>query len=1344
MSRKTAPSYWHTLLDGLSSSTKIWLDGFGHSQTHSQTSSQTSTRGTHGYLKKTFSLDAKTKKALLTFAKKNQLSPEILLQGTWGLLLNRYAGADDTSYGIFTKKSKKIFPLRSTIHPKLTLLAYLKALQKQLDKSIKEASQFDAAVFKDTFEYIFLPSGNIKPRDIKAEAHALLFQVVKLPSLQFAFYYDKVKFSTESISQLVTHFKLILDTVLTSPRQFTTHFSILTDEEKQKILLDWSAPKDPLPLELKKHCPHDLFSEWSDKHPENIAIHYNSQKLTYSELEKHSNQLANLLHNNKVQAGDTVAVFMDRTPAIIIAMLGVLKTGAIYVPLNLNYPDERIDFILNDCKAKIILVNNTSRIPKTLHNRCLTLNDSLIELNGLSSKKITVKIKPEKPAYIIYTSGTTGKPKGVIINHISLVNLTHWYRKHFNITQFDRASQFASQGFDPFFCETLPFLATGASVYIINDHDKLSPGIFLPWLKEHKITVCDLPVAYALMLFTLPWPEQLNLRIVKIGGESVTHYPTQTFPFEIWNGYGPTEATIESTFMKIYEANTPSEKQPLQHAPPPIGKPISNFEAYILDHHSQPVPIGVAGELMIGGIGLSRGYLGRTKLTREKFIRNPFSNNPKSKLYRTGDFARWLPDGNLEFNGRRDDQIKIRGFRIELSEIQTHLSQFSDVNEVVVLAKESIAHQKSLVSYLVPDLDKLRIPYQERCMISIEDLRFMDVFTEDYSKEGIAITGLSEKLPLNQQLKLRVRLPGITDDKWLNGHLVWQDGLRAGIQFDDLPEQNIILNQSVDFYLAHHNLMEVLKSAYTRRNLRKALAKKLPDYMVPSVFTILSHFPLTFNGKIDLKALPATQDYERMLERKFVSPRTKTEEALTDIWRELLKHDQISMTDNFFDMGGNSILVSQLSVKAMQKFQISIPTKILFDLPFIPVQAEYIDSKGKKYTENTSIQDDISRDCLLHEDIAPSKQLAASLFNRPKGILLTGASGFLGIYLLRELLKKTDAKIFCLVRKGQFETPAKRLTSTIQNFSLENEMSLANRRIVIVDSDIALDGFGISQDQYNHLAEQTDIIYHCGAQVNTMAAYTALRGSNVQGTIEVIKFSTHKKDKPIHYISTLSAAYLKNTAGDFSEEFPDNTSHDLVGGYAISKWVSEKLLSQIQKRGLPVCIYRSGYILGQSDTGLCNLNDSLLFLLKGCIQLGMAPDWKEKIAILPVDFVSQAIVDISLHQPEKSGVFHLDHPAGIPWTDLIPWLNRYGYNIKMCSHRKWIQLLTEIPTDNALFPFLPHYLSLKNAPETPGTEVTRAREALKNVKMDFPVVDDALLKRYMDYLCGVGFLPKVG
>ncbi|HEX4045511.1 MAG TPA: amino acid adenylation domain-containing protein [Gammaproteobacteria bacterium] len=1302
------------------------------------------------YALKEYTLTKPQVKDINLFLKKNRLTWETWIHTLWGLLLNKLSTVDTVCYGVTTADVDKqgtviiqspLKSIQSNINEKMSIEALAAQINQQLnDKDTNKNN------LPDDTRYLLLTktsNNNINsPIEINPHQFSLILFIDLAQTSNLSLLYNAFSFSSDRIQFIYDHFIFLLADCLANIKQQVTQLNLLTKSEQNEIFSVWGKPNYIFSVPPLIGCMHELFAAQARVLPEKIALNHHENNITYQQLDNAATTLALELIQKGVTSGDRISVLMERTPALLMVMLAVFKTGAVYVPINPKYPAERISYVLSDSQSKFLLIDDPQKIPDNNILPYLLINALTQEKTDLAPIEMTdtlPQVHDDTLAYIIYTSGTTGQPKGVMIRHKSLTNLITWYQGYFSISPDDRASQFASQGFDTFLCETVPFLALGASVHIVDDNIKLTPPLFFAWLLQQGITICDLPTAYAQMLFTLDWPKQLNLRLLKIGGESLARYPTQPFSFDMWNGYGPTEATIESTFYKIYTANTTPKKM-LDYKPPPIGKPIVNAEVYVVDKYLQPVPVGIGGELLIGGLGVSTGYLNLPELTQQYFIDNPFTHN--GKLYRTGDLVRWLPDGNLEFIGRLDHQVKIRGYRIELNDIETAIHHHSDVGEAIVLVKESVNHEKNLIAYVVPNLDKERYLYQERCLLSINQNKFVEAITEDISKEGVAISGMSEPLNPGQTIQLYLKLPGSAESKLLNGHIIWSQEHRCGIAFNLNEEEKDVLNKSIDYYLSTHNVMELLLSTAAKRNLRKALRKELPDYMIPTVFVTLLQFPLTFSGKIDVKALPPPHTFEQMLQKEFIPAKTNTEQQLAMIWAGLLNREKISLSDNFFDIGGNSILAAELSVIILREFNISVPTHILFDLPYIPILAEYIESNGEQYTKISALQEEIDQDAKLHENISPTQSVNPHLSD-PQHILLTGAGGFLGVYLLHELLIYTKAKIYCLVRKGEFETAAQRLMANIHKFNLSDKISLTDRRIVVIPSDIALEHFAMPLELYNNLLDKIDLIYHCGAQVSIMAAYNKLRDSNVQGTIEIIKFATTKKDKPIHYISTLSAAYKKDEQGCLVEEFPDETYSDLFGGYAISKWVSERLLSQVKDRGLPASIYRSGYISGQTDTGMTNTNDSLLMLLKGCIQLGLAPDYHEKIAILPVNFVSQSIVRISLLQPADSHVYHIDHPIGILWRDLIAWVNEYGYNVKIIPTAEWKNSLLSITRENALFPFLPYYLSLPDNYQSPETNTTYTTSILNVLDMPYPEINAKLLTIYFDFLRSINFFPAL-
>ena len=1312
--------------------TKIWLEEHEQSPIiHHKT-----------YCQHEIKLSKKQITNIKAYCKNNKLGWGLFINSAWCLLLHRLSTSDAITYGMsyITKLNVKSLETRLPIQSIASIIdqhTSVEQLENQIKKQLSKKNKSN-----NELRYLLLLKGkNFKSKKtfpINNGQFPLILVTSQNTHPTVTFLYSTL-FSKKNIKSIADHFVLLVNKIINDKTQKIVFFDLLTKNENKLLFHQWNTFHSSLSYpKLNAGCSHELFEYQCKNFPSRIAINHQDQNITYSELKLAIMDISTLLIQKGVTPHDRVCVLMERTPTLIAVMFAIFKVGAIYVPINPKYPDERIKYIINDAEPKCIIVNTIIKLSISNQVKSLILDQDLKNLTFEKSenqKQIFPCVSPTQIAYIIYTSGTTGQPKGVMIKHESLVNLTAWYIFNFNITENDRASQFASQAFDTSLCEIVPFLSTGGSVHIVDDAIKLTPNLFFAWLKNQKITICDLPTAYAQLLFTLAWPNDTALKMIKIGGESLMRYPNQKFTFDIWNIYGPTEATIETTYEKIYTANTSQTN----HTIPPIGKPIFNSEIYIVDKYLQPVPIGVAGELLIGGINTAAGYFHRDDLTYQKFTPHPFDKNNKFHVYKTGDLVRFSEEGNLIFIGRVDKQIKIRGYRIELSEIENTISQFSDVNKVVVLVKENFHGEKSLVAYVVPDLNKERYPYQERCLLSLNNQNYIEALTEDISKEGVALSGIAEVIPRGHLVQLHLKLPGLTEPTLLAGHLVWQDGLRAGIAFDLSEEEKAHVAKSIDYYLSIQNTMELILSASAKRSLRKALQKKLPEFMIPSAFVTLMDFPLTFSGKIDFKALPPLQGFEQTLQKKYIPPKSPTEKKLTEIWSNLLNRNNISMSDHFFELGGSSLTVSLLSVAVLNQFKISIPVKILFDLSYIPILAEYIDTKGKKYVTHTLIQDEIEQDSKLHENIVPTKKNSTADF--PEHILLTGAGGFLGIYLLRELLKQTNAKIYCLIRRGEFETAAKRLISTIQKFNLNEEISLANRRITVIASDIGESHFGLAKDQYNSLASKVDMIYHCGAQVNMMAAYSKLRSSNVQGTIEIIKFATTHIDKPIHYISTLSAACCRDKNNYLVEDFPDKHYESLFGGYAISKWVSERLLTEIKNRGLPVSIYRSGYITGQSNNGITNLNDALFMFIKGCLQLKYAPDINEKITILPVDFVSQAITKISLVHPNRSCVYHLDHPKGIMWKDLIAWLNHYGYSIKIIPLPEWKDKLITVPQDNALFPLLPYFLAKEDNDDSTLLHMQHAKSALENLGMNYPKIDDQLLKTYFNYLCAVNYLP---
>lgn len=454
------------------------------------------------------------------------------------------------------------------------------------------------------------------------------------------------------------------------------------------------GPKQDFPLD---RCVHELFQVHAQQTPDALAVCDRGTELRYRELEQKASVLAHQLSSFGIGQDQRVAVCLGRSADWLIAILAVLKAGAAYVAMDPHHPRARLAFMVEDSAATVVL---TDRCRADRFAGCKT---TVIELDAYWEHAPAVPVGSNLPAgridslaYVIYTSGTTGRPKGVAVEHASLLNLVFWHKQAFAVTAQDRASVVAGLGFDAAVWEVWPYLAWGASLHLPEDHLRSSHEALRDWLIEQSITIAFLPTPIAEAIVELPWPSDVPLRFLLTGGDRLRAFPSRTLPFGYINNYGPTENTVVAT-------SGPVRREPEGLTAPSIGRPISNNTAYILDSARQPVPVGEEGELYIGGRSLARGYLNNLELTAESFVKDPFSDDPRARLYKTGDRVRLLSNGDIEFRGRLDDQVKMRGYRIELGEIESALQSHPLVRQAVVLASEDTTGPAELTAYVVPE-----------------------------------------------------------------------------------------------------------------------------------------------------------------------------------------------------------------------------------------------------------------------------------------------------------------------------------------------------------------------------------------------------------------------------------------------------------------------------------------------------------------------------------------------------------------------------------------------------------------------------------------------------------------
>jgi amino acid adenylation domain-containing protein len=496
--------------------------------------------------------------------------------------------------------------------------------------------------------------------------------------------YNADLFEAATIERLLEHWHRLLENIVQKPDTAIGRLQLLDEKEWEQQVWAWNQTEQYIPESVGIL---QLIEQQVALRPEEVAVSADGQELSYGELNRRANRLARRLRKLGVGPEQVVGIYAERSHILIVGLLATLKAGGAYLPLEPGQPRERLTYELQDARAVAILAQPELREQATSFGIPIVCLDEWQEESEEGNLESTVQV--ENLAYVIYTSGSTGLPKGVGVTHLSLLNLVCWHQKAFELTSADRVSHLAGLGFDASVWELWPYLASGSSLCLVDDQTRLSPELLHAWLLREKITVSFLPTPLAEKMLVLNWPAATSLRLLLTGGDRLHQIPVSTLPFSVINNYGPTEYTVVGTSGRVFDVEQ-------TEALPPIGRPIANTRVYLLDTNFQPVPIGAAGELYLGGLGVARGYSGQAGLTAEKFLPDPFSALAGARIYRTGDLARYRADGSLEYVGRRDQQVKIRGYRIELGEIEAILGMHPGVRECIVHVEE-----EQLIAYIV-------------------------------------------------------------------------------------------------------------------------------------------------------------------------------------------------------------------------------------------------------------------------------------------------------------------------------------------------------------------------------------------------------------------------------------------------------------------------------------------------------------------------------------------------------------------------------------------------------------------------------------------------------------------
>jgi amino acid adenylation domain-containing protein len=810
------------------------------------------------FLRQTIDIPSATVVQLQRFAQRMQLTFPQAVTAATAIFIHRLTEAEDLVLGQFLAARMtamtlqtpamvaNVVPLRLAIQPATSVGTLVAQVRGKTRAGLLHQRYRIADLRRDLHRIakpIFGPSINVMPfeDDLQfAGHHGITCGISNGPvdDLDVHVVYDQSKrgtyrvdfnanpalYDAEFLERLKRRFLQLL-VAIEDPKELIGRLDILPLDERRQILVAWNQTSSDYPR--GRHV-HELFEEQAQRTPDHVAVVCGQQRLTYQELNEQADRIADHLSLMGVGPDERVGLYVERSLGMVVGLLGILKAGGAYVPLDPNYPQDRLAFILDDAQPLVLLSQQSLRDglrPKNADIFCL---DALL-MHSASAERARSENKRRSSdlAYVIYTSGSTGQPKGVQISHQALVNFLKAMEHEPGIAEEDRLLSVTSLAFDIAGLELFLPLIVGAQVTIAPSDVGADGSRLASLMKECGATIMQATPATWRLLLEAGWEGSQHLKIL-CGGEAWTSELARALLprcASLWNMYGPTETTVWSSVARI-EAN----QRVL------LGPPIDNTKFYVLDRYSQPVPIGVPGELYIGGDGVARGYLNRPELTRERFVADPFSNEPGARMYKTGDRVCHLPDGRLEFLCRLDHQVKIRGYRIELGEIESVLRLHSEVQDAVVVARDAGEGNARLIAYVTAS-----------------------------GPEPVPVGGL--------------------------------------------------------------------------RNL---LRQKLPTYMMPSALVPLDAFPLTPNGKVDRDALPLPDEMLRDAREAYVAPRTPLEELLAGFWGNLLQLKQVSIHDNFFDLGGNSLLMLRLSRKIEQATGQSLPLTVIYDAPTVAGMAEIL------------------------------------------------------------------------------------------------------------------------------------------------------------------------------------------------------------------------------------------------------------------------------------------------------------------------------------------------------------------------------------------------------------------
>ncbi|KAK0656932.1 hypothetical protein B0T16DRAFT_366692 [Cercophora newfieldiana] len=1133
--------------------------------------------------------------------------------------------------------------------------------------------------------------------------------------------------------------------------------------------LDWSGYVGSI---------QDHFRAQAEAHPERTCVIETKssttpeRRFTYRQIFEAANTLAWHLHEAGITNGDVVMIWAHRSVDLVVALMGILASGATMTVLDPAYPPARQQIYLEVSQPRALLrigratdengplaplvqkyiddeLKLKAEVPELrlqddgfLYGGEVDGQDIFASVRERASSPPDVLVGPDSNPTLSFTSGSEGRPKGVLGRHFSLVKYFGWMAERFHLSSESRYTLLSGIAHDPVQRDIFTPLFLGAQLLVPSrediQHEKLAE-----WMREHKPTVTHLTPAMGQILVGGASAEFPALEHVFFVGDVLTTRDCRALRrlaenANIINMYGTTETQRAVSYFEIpSRARDPDYLEKLNKDTVPAGKGMQNVQLLVVNRENQKdqCKVGEVGEIFVRAAGLAEGYLGDEALNQQKFVMNWFVDNnkwveadakaskdepwrkyykgPRDRLYRTGDLGRYLESGDVECVGRADDQVKIRGFRIELNDIDSNLSQSPLIRDCKTLVRRDRNEEPTLVSYVVPE-----------------------------EKEWL---------------------------RWLS------DRGHAGVE-DEGVEMG-----PVTVYLKKYRRLQA--------EIREHLSARLPIYAVPSHVIFLHKLPLNPNGKVDKPNLPFPDVAERVEDTseqdlKNWESLTETERAVAQQWADVIRGlnpKTIKRENAFFDLGGHSLLAQQFLLTVRKKLGADVSINALYEHPSLAGFSAQVDklltheggSVGPEAGEDAYAQ---SLDELLGQ--LPEKYQSADpqtwASSDSLTIFLTGATGFLGSYLVRDILERTAKRVKLIAHvRGAKEPGAalERLRRSLHGYGLWREEW--SDRLTAVVGDLSQAQLGLDEATWNRLAQEVDVVIHNGAIVHWVKRYQDMMASNVLSTIDAMKLCNEGKPKGFTFVSStsvldtdhyvkLSDEQVSTGQGSVMEENDMNGSRTGLGtGYGQTKWVSEQLVREAGKRGLLGSVVRPGYVLGDSETGVCNVDDFLVRMLKGCIQLSTRPHIVNTVNAVPVNHVARVVVASALN-PLPAGV-HVVHVTAHPrlrMSEYLAILEYYGYNTPEVTYADWKAELEKFVSAGALekdqeqHALMPLYhFCMNDLPATTRAPEMDDRNAVAILKADadkWTGVDDSTghgvtredVGRYLSYLAEIKFVPR--